>query len=241
MLQQERLDHLFQTPKDMTLSMGQPAVPNIVRRMEFIGKSSLIAFSATVLILLIVALWDRYIMGSANQHLPGSVLHIYEASLLFAGATILINLINIVYLLYLKQRMPFSSVLIPLEKNLSGDAAFLEDLWTFNKPTLEYALLQYRHHRERSEKRFAILSGDISKVSLFSLITATYSVPLLSGNENPIFWISIAIVFCLLLLALGTLPRRERTNQVIELLEYAIVYAKEPAKPDANPSAEGEQ
>lgn len=125
--------------------------------------------------------------------------------------------------LHRKQRFP--GLWTSQENALHRDAKFTIQLLTFDKATLAYGLLKYRHRWLSPEGHVALLVGDLRKLGLFpALVALIISVATLfkeNTDTHLYIWGLTVIVTILYLMAFFALSR-ERPPQVIKLLEYAI-------------------
>jgi hypothetical protein len=121
----------------------------------------------------------------------------------------------------------FGRYLNPSKKDkLHRDAKFITQLLTFDKATLTYGLLWYRHRWSSPEGRVGLFVGDLRKLGLFPALAALIIsiATLFKEDSNPYLWGPVVIVAASYLMALLILSR-ERPQQVIQLLEYAIQHA----------------
>lgn len=124
-------------------------------------------------------------------------------------------------------RKEFGPYLNPSEKDkLHRDAEFIKQLLKFDKAALTYGLLWYRHRWSSPEGRVGLLVGDLRKLGLFPALAALIIsiATLCKEDSNPYLWGPAAIAAGFYLMALLILSR-ERPQQVIQLLEYAIEHA----------------
>lgn len=74
--------------------------------------------------------------------------------------------------------------------------------------------------------------GDVRKLGLFpALAAASLSATTLLKEDSTFFlWAPVILACCFYLIAFHAFSQRERPEQVIALLEYAVQYADEPVK-----------
>lgn len=231
MLHDENLNKLFLLLKEMTLQAKKADSPfSPSRTVQRIESGLLIGFAATMLVL--VAVVARYQLPSQPppHGLPGSVAAIYLFGMLLATLYVAAVTVNGVRIVWRYRHERFPAILGALESDLKVDAAFLAQLWAFDKPTLEYSLVQYRNQWERLDKRLASLTGDIRRIGLFPALTAAAmtAAPLMKDGSSLPFWGPLIIACCFYVLAFIAVNQRARPEQVITLLEYAVTYAGEP-------------
>ncbi len=200
-------------------------------------KYSIRGFLFTALVLLVLA-----VVLVAWQH------HGITPPPGFYGAVLIVNLIlqvlGIVYVMtvvataWWDGKQYFPAMLIALKNDLHHDEKFITRLWKFDKETLAYGLLQYRHRWSFAEGRVALIAGDLRKLGLFPAIAALLisAATLLKEDSNAFVWFPVIVITILYLVALYVLDSLERPKQVIQLLEYAIQHAD---KCNAIPSEAG--
>lgn len=151
---------------------------------------------------------------------------------LLLGYCLSLNLIFVLVIvpisIFIKwHRKEFGRYLNPSKKDkLHRDAQFIEQLLKFDKATLTYGLLWYRHHWSSPEGRVGLFVGDLRKLGLFPALAALIIsiATLFKEDSNPYLWGPVVIVATFYLLAFLVFSR-ERPQQVIQLLEYAIQHA----------------
>lgn len=230
MLQREKLDDLFQLLENMTLSSRENVAPPFSRWMQKIGKGLMIAYATAMVLLVIVV--ACYWLGSSQpiRGIPWPVMALYLLGMGFGILYMLTAIADLVSMVRQSQRKRFGAILAPLKQDLSKDAGFLTKLRRFDKPMLEYALIQYRHSSGTADGRIALLAGDLRKIGLFPALTAASmaAATLLKDNANPLFWAPLVVACCIYILGVGSIGQRERVHQVIALLEYTISHAGKP-------------
>lgn len=233
MLHSNNLDALFQILKEMTHSTKGDAAFAPSRRMQRIENCLMGGLIVTMLIFVAVVAWYRYISDAPVQGVPGPVYVIHSLSLTFFILYLAMVTISAVQAARRHRQGRFPAILATLKNDLHDDAEFLARLWAFDKPTLEYGLLHYRHCWRAFDGRVGALAGDLRKLGLFPALAAA-SIPvstLLKESSNFFLWAPLILAFCFYLMAFYALAQRERPGQVVALLEYAARYANEPAKP----------
>src|SRR5690348_404096 len=231
MPQREKLDALFCLLREMTLCVRRAAADTFTRWMERIEKTLMIAFITTMTAFVIVVVWYRLASGESFHGVRGSINAIYLISTLWAALYLLTAIIYIASMLWRHRHERFAAILRPLEKDLAGDVDFLAQLRDFDKPTLTYGLVQYRHHYLASDGRVAMLAGDIRKIGLFPALMAVAvaaAALLKESGSNPFLWAPLVLACCFYLVSVIVVGQRERASQVIALLEYAIGHADWP-------------
>jgi hypothetical protein len=131
------------------------------------------------------------------------------------------------YVMWRHRKQPYSPMWVALENDLHRDAKWIKQLWTFDKATLAYGLLQYRHHWSSLEGRAAVLAGDLRKLGLFPAwaALAVVAATLRKEDSELFLWGPVIVAAIFYLMAFVAFLSRERPNQVIQLLEYAIQHA----------------
>lgn len=173
------------------------------------------------------ARWQR--LGITPSELHDALLAVDWLSVFFL---VVLTTTFIARLLYIawhrKELVPY---LNPSMKDaLHRDAEFIKQLLTFDKATLAYGLLQYRHRWSSSERFIALLVGDYRKLGLFPAWAALLisAATLFKGDSNPFLlflWDLVAILVILYLMAFVASLLREKPQHVIQLLEFAIQHA----------------
>ena len=224
MLEQERLEALLKLLAEMTLCSRKPRVPSFSRRAEQIENILLTAFAGSMILTVLLAVGYWYVGNTPDGKIPKLVDQFYLFSVLIAALYAITALIHTAYLIFRFHKRRTSPILARLEMDLSPDATFVKQLQTFDRPTLEYALSQYRHHWESANGRITLVAGEIRKVGLFpALVAASMAAStLLDKDGNLLLWAPLILACCFYLLGTMVLSRTERSGQVIKLLEYAI-------------------
>src|SRR5687768_8169372 len=158
---------------------------------------------------------------------------------LFLCGTLLV--VSFLYII-LRGKTLVPYIFLSPEYILRRDAKFITQLLTFDKATLAYGLLKYRHRWLSSEGRAAAFVGDLRKVGLLPALTAPAALlisaaTLLKDHSSPFLWrglvITVAIFVIYNLIAFAVFLSRERPQQVIQLLEYAIQHEDKAASQPA--------
>ncbi|WP_235857404.1 hypothetical protein [Xanthomonas cissicola] len=104
------------------------------------------------------------------------------------------------------------------------DAQFLVRLAEFDKITLEYGLLHYKHRWSTVDGRVSLLVGDIRKIGIFPAFAAAATSCHYPSQARQYFHAVGALDPGLLFLSdrFYATGRRERPDQVIALLELVI-------------------
>lgn len=231
MPQREKLYALFLLLQEMTLCVRKEAADTFTRWMERIEKTLMIAFITTMTALVFVVVWYRLASDEPFHGVHEPINVIYLVGMLWAALYLLTAIIYIASMLWRYRDQRFATILKPLEKDLFGDVDFLAQLKDFDKPTLTYGLVQYRHRYVVSNGRVAMLAGDIRKIGLFPALMAVAvaaAALLRESGSNPFFWAPLVLACCFYLVSVIVVGQRERASQVIALLEYAISHADRP-------------
>lgn len=224
MLEKERLEVLLKLLTEMTLCSRKPRVPSFSRRAEQIENMLLMTFAGSMILTVLLAVGYWYGGNTPDGKIPKLVDQFYLFSVLIAALYAITALVHTAYLIFRVHKRRTSPILARLEMDLSADATFVKRLQTFDRPTLEYALSQYRHHWESANGRVTLMAGEIRKVGLFpALVAASMAAStLLKEDGNLLLWAPLILACCFYLLGTMVLSRTERSGQVIKLLEYAI-------------------
>ena len=225
MLETERLNVLFSLLEEMTQSkISDPklAPSLIVQRLE---KYPLIGSLPTALVFLVLVAWQR--LGTTPPGFHDVLLVVYLLLVLLPFVSLVTVSASSFYVMWRHRKQPYSPMWITLENDLHRDAKWITQLLTFDKSTLDYGLLQYRHHWSSLEGRAAVLAGDLRKLGLFPAWAALSmaAATLRTEDGNLFVWGPMIAAAIFYLVAFVAFLSRERPQQVIQLLEYAIQHA----------------
>jgi hypothetical protein len=226
MLETERLNDLFTLLDEMTQSkISDPkfAPPLIMQRLE---KYSRNGFLFTALVFFVLAAWGL-LYGTQRTGFHDALLAVYLIFLVLAFVSLTAVTASSLHFLWHHRKQPFSPMLTALKNDLHRDEKFITQLWTFDKATLAYGLLQYRHRWLSFEGRVAGLAGNLRKLGLFPAWAAISmsAITLFKEDSNLLLSVPLTVAAIFSLVALGALVSLERPQQVIQLLEYAIQHA----------------
>lgn len=231
MLETEKLDELFSLLKEMThpgishLKFAPDVGPALM--CSLIGLSWPFVFSS----ILLPARWQH--LGMTPSELHDALLNVERLFLVIFLGSLIILILTLLYIVWHhKQFVPYLSYSV--KNDPQRDAKFTTQLLRFNKATLAYCLLKYRHRWSSRDDRIAVLAGDLRKVGLLPALAALLALFISAAaiffkeNSHPLIffvWDFVAAVVILYMTAFYGLISRERPQQVIELLEYAIQHA----------------
>ncbi|MFM0433707.1 hypothetical protein PQQ75_32195 [Paraburkholderia aspalathi] len=123
------------------------------------------------------------------------------------------------------RRDPFGAVLRAVDTDIRGYAHFLALLASYPKSLLEYALMQYRFHRDAFEARIALTSGDLKKIGLFpAWLAVAAGAQKLTTTGNPWLWMPVVLAGCFYLLAFVFSDKPQQMTRVVSLLEHVVSY-----------------
>lgn len=222
----KRLDELCSVLEKMTKSEISPpklVLPLWIQRAE---KYSRGAYLFTTLVFLVLVIWQYNATVGPGLNVLVVVCGLLEFFVFIHVMTSLVMTWHI--------RKQHSSAMLTLLKNdLHHDAKFIPELWTFEKATLAYGLLQYRHRWSSFEGHIAGLAGDLRKLGLFPTLVAVIlpAAALLKEDSNLFLWIPVLFAASIYLAAFDSLTSLKRPQQVIQLLEYAIQHADKLSHP----------
>lgn len=229
MSEDKTLDALFQLLKEMT-SPPKDVLPRAVRIMRWVENTILIVVVAAMLVLIAIVTFHRF---DASAPSPGITLAIIIPAamiLVFAPLYSIVVIAGEVATAWRQRHEHFPVLFAALQKNLQTDAIFLTRLWRFDKPTLEYGLIQYRHYWSIPDRRVGSLVGDIRKIGLLPALAAAMvsATTLLKAESHFYLWLPLAVTCAFYLIGFFAVNQRERPDKVIGLLEYAIHHADDP-------------
>ncbi|KAB0518949.1 hypothetical protein NY99_19805 [Xanthomonas phaseoli pv. phaseoli] len=225
----EELAALYQLLEEMTLSEDKNFASMPAEWLKKIENWLMISFVITILVILCFAAWYRYGPDAPVMKMIGA-LHVTNGVLIIISL-LYFTTISIGLYQFVRQhrKKSFALILKRLENDLLTDAQFLGRLSEFDKLTIEYGLLQYKHRWGIVDGRVSLLAGDIRKVGIFpAFAAAAISVTVLAKQDSSfMLWTPLILACCFYLVAFYATGRRERPDQVIALLELAIRQAKE--------------
>lgn len=234
MLKTESLDPLFSLLEEMTLVQREDGAFQPSAQMRRLESAALYGYLGAMA-LLVIAAWVQRAWPS--QALAKSIWPLYVAVLLFALAYLLTSAFNAGHVLWRHRKQRFPGLLARIKLDIQADANFLTHLHGYDKATLEYALLQYRHRWNVFDGRVGLLTGDLRKLGLFPALTASAMAAstLLKNDSNMYLWMPLILAACFYLVAFHAHGRRERPQQVVDLIDYAIRQADVKAESSQEP------
>ena len=167
MLEAERLNVLFSLLEEMTQSKNSDlklAPSPVVQRLE---RYPLIGSLLAALVFLGLVLWQRLDDTPPPAGFHDVLLVVYLLLVLLPFVSLVTVSTSSFYVMWRHRKQPYSPMWITLENDLHRDAKWIRQLWTLDKATLAYGLLQYRHSWSSLEGRAAVLAGDLRKLGLF--------------------------------------------------------------------------
>ncbi|WP_253956544.1 hypothetical protein [Xanthomonas vasicola] len=225
----EELAALYELLEEMTLAEDKHFSSLSSEWLNKIEKWLMISFLITILVFLCFAAWYRYGPDAPVVQMIGAMQVSNWVLLLIA--LLYFGTLSIGFYQFFRQHRRKSSALIlkRLESDLLDDAQFLGRLAEFDKITLEYGLLQYKHRWSTVDGRVSLLVGDIRKIGIFpAFAAAAISVTILAKQDSSfMLWAPLILACCFYLIAFYATGRRERPDQVIALLELVTRHAKQ--------------
>lgn len=223
MLETEKLDSMFRLLEEMTQStIGDPKhAPWPLIFLWGLQRCCWIGFPLTIFVLF----WQRYGTTPPGFADAQPVVVIIFLVLFFGFFPIVAIGHFICYRCPPKQFVPYLT--LSREDAQHRDAEFIPQLLTFDKATLAYGLLQYRHRWSSLDDRFAAFVGDLRKLGLLPALAVIFiSVAALKEDSNQFLWVGLVVIIVVFnLIALAVFLSSQRRQQVIHLLEYAIQHA----------------
>lgn len=217
------LDTLFVLLREMLLDRRKDGT--VMRSAIFHRLEMITSVSYAALALLFAAL----LVGNRNSPSPDALFAITLsglAAIVFGSAYLLSALMHLAWHIWQASKRPYENLITQLQIDLQADARYLTRLAAYDKPTLQYALLQYRHRWDVADGRLSLLIGDLRKIGLFPAFAASAisASMLIKNDSSPWLWLPLLVLATLHLLLLP-LHNRERSQQVAELLRHAIEQA----------------
>lgn len=233
MLETEKLDNLFSLLEKMTQSKISDPKFAPSPKMQRAEKYSICGFFFTALVFLGLA--ARQLFGGTT--LPGFryiVLAVFFILLFLA----IVYMATFVTIALDRRRQHTSIMLTALKNDLHCDAKLITQLWTFDKATLAYGLVQYRHRWSSFEDRLAVLARKPGLFLVVAVLISLSAAVLLEEKDSYLLpWGLMIAAAILQVVVFHVLFSLERPKQVIKLLEYTIQHADQcnTSSPDANP------
>lgn len=232
MLQNDKFDSLHKLLYEMTQEnkADHHTLPPRLRQLESVLA---LGFIVSVFLFAIVAFFDRLTSETINHSMTSLLMLIlYLAMLIFSVLHMLTHIAFAFRTIRRQGKGRFNAILASLEHDLSVDASFLKKLWEFDKATLQYALLQYQHRWRVFDSRMAMFSGDLRKFGLLPAFAAASisATTLLKEDANMFLWMPLILACGFYAISFCAMASRERPEQVIALLEYAVQHAGAPVQ-----------
>jgi hypothetical protein len=221
MLKSNALDSLFLLLQEMTLAEQKNAGVQTPKWMSLLEKYSILGFMIILALMVLIA---------AVQSLrPAQILvtvgrGLYAAYVLFAMLFFLGVIFVAGQVLWRGRKQRFVWLLNFIPHDMRADAKYVSKLLAYDKPTLVYGLLQYRHRVELQDGRIGLFSGDLRKLGFFPTLAASVALAstLMKNDSNILLWGPLILAVCFSCMALYAQTQRERPQQVIDLLKFAI-------------------
>lgn len=227
---EDKLSALFQLLKEMTVPPRKNASRLPMPLMRRIANGMMIALVAVTFLLVIAVASYRFHSPVPSHSAAVVTSFLAFVALLLAFFYPIIATIDMAWTTWRRRGEYFPLIFEALEKSLRTDARFLARLWEFDKPTLEYGLIQYRHHWGIPDRRIGSLVGEIRKIGLLpALVTIGLAAhTMIKADSHPYVWMLLATTGALYVLGFIAMNQHERTDQVIAVVEYAIRHADDP-------------
>ncbi|WCM85465.1 hypothetical protein M5C97_09900 [Acidovorax sp. NCPPB 3859] len=224
MLKPDSLNSLFSLLEEMTLIQrenGEFRPPAWLSRSEML---TIYGYMASVMCVLIAA-WIQRTWPSPIHSF--SLQLAYLAMVLFGLAYMLIAILSVGTLFWRHRKKRLAAHLARLKIDMLADRSFLMQLLKYDKATLEYGQMQYKHTWVKFDTRIGLIIGDLRKLGLFPALTASSMAAstLLKNDSNIYLWMPLILAACFYLVGFYAQGRQERPLQVMDLLDYAIRHA----------------
>ncbi|HDZ47068.1 hypothetical protein LCGC14_0154390 [marine sediment metagenome] len=227
MLKPTTLNELFTLLNEMTLAKHGENTFSPSKNFQTIEKMLITAYLCSLLILVSAAIYVREFI-EATEALQ-VILYLYLFNLALSIAYLVTITLGLISIFWKQRKTPYSAIMYRLSLDMQGDADFLKKLYNFEKHILEYGLIQYRQSWGISENRVFLLAGNLRNLGLFPALAAASigaSKLIQEGSSLPL-WLPIILAAVFSIMGAYALGQRERPQQVIELLEYAVQHSKE--------------
>lgn len=227
MLKTTTLNELITLLNEMTLAKHGENAFSPSKNFQAIEKILIIAYLCSLLLLVSAAFYVREFTEATEALQVIFYLYLFNLVLSIAYlATITSGLISI---LCKQRKASYSAIMHRFRLDIQGDADFIKRLYDFEKHILEYGLIQYRQSWGISENRVSLLAGNLRNLGLFPALAAASiaaSKLIQEGSSLPL-WLPIILAAIFSIMGAYALGQRERPQQVIELIEYAIKNSNE--------------
>lgn len=221
------LNELFTLLNEMTLAKHGENAFSPPKNFQTIEKVLIITYTLSLLILVSAAIYVREFIETTEA--TQAILYLYLFNLSISIAYLITITSGLIVIFWKQRKAPHSAIMYRLSFDMQGDAEFLKKLYSFDKHILEYGLIQYRQSWGISENRVSLLAGNLRNLGLFPALAAASiaaSKLIEEGSSLPL-WLPIILAAVFSIMGAYALGQRERPQQVIELLEYAVQHSKE--------------
>ncbi|WP_155393514.1 hypothetical protein [Xanthomonas albilineans] len=122
----------------------------------------------------------------------------------------------------------FSVQFSRLEMDMLADVGFMDQLRCYERSYLEYALMKYRNSFHMLDVRTSLIIGDLRKIGLFPgfIVLVVAASTLIKNNNSMYFWAPLILSAIFYFAGIFVRGRQERAEQVIDLLDYAILHSE---------------
>ncbi|WP_045761432.1 hypothetical protein [Xanthomonas albilineans] len=225
MFKKESLVSLFSLLQEMTLVKRDKEVFRSPTWIRWLEKVTGYLYFGVATLFMVSALVQYKYPSEINLFL----LDLFYVLLCFIGIACLLTLILSQGMFFWKNRKRgFPVEFLRLKIDILADADFLARLHCYEKAVLEYGRLQYRSHFDSLDGRFGLLVGDLRKIGIFPAFIALVMAAstLIKSNNSKYLWAPLILAAIFYLAGIFVRARQERTQQVIDLLDYAIFHSE---------------
>lgn len=217
-----RLDALLELLKRATLGRHGTSAPDGSKVMRWVDRTCLGVFALAIMTLLGLAAWKQY----------GSTPHWFELALALtvtvyvldaAVYLLLIVCFSIATAIHLRKR-PYAAMFEALKQDMHRDALLVNELQAYDRDTLSYASIQYRHCWLSFHSRITTMTGDIRRLGLFPAFVGLSASLIAVWHTRNLFpwWALIVVTAALYLFSCLVVSTNDRAKQVGDLLDYVI-------------------
>lgn len=222
MVSPEKLEELVSILQEMTTD--RRATGSFHRGGPWSSCLFWLSLAGMVIMLIVMAVMKGAQGGDAPMSLDGAVrwvvvlFYVFQFLMLL---TVLVDMFRSARMLWKRQKRSMKTL---LSEDVLRDAHYVSLLSRFDRDTLDYGLIQYRHRWRSFDGRVAILAGNLRSLGLFPAAFSANlaAIGLYEKNVSIWLWLPLVLMTVFHVVAMIASIHRERPDQVIELLEHVL-------------------